>query len=59
MRIILSPAKKMRIDEEAPGLSAPSLLEKTAVLEKYLRALSFDEAKALWKCSDKLVQENL
>ena len=34
MRIILSPAKKMRIDEEAPGLSAPSLLEKNRCFGK-------------------------
>lgn len=59
MRIIISPAKKMRFDEEAPILSLPSHLEKTNILMAYLKSLDFASLKALWKCSDRLVQDNL
>jgi cytoplasmic iron level regulating protein YaaA (DUF328/UPF0246 family) len=59
MRIILSPAKKMKVDLESPYESLPMYLEKTEVLWHYLQGLSFDEAKALWKCNDRLVSENM
>ncbi len=59
MRIILSPAKKMKVDLESAYETLPMYLDKTEVLWHYLKDLSFDEAKALWKCNDKLVTQNL
>lgn len=59
MKIIISPAKKMNtdIDTLAPkGL--PVYLDKTEQLLERLRALSYPEAKALWKCNDKIAALN-
>lgn len=59
MKIIISPAKKMNIDTDtlAPeGL--PAYLDKTERLLERLRFLSYPEAKALWKCNDKIAALN-
>lgn len=59
MKIIISPAKKMNIDMDtlAPeGL--PVYLDKTEQLLGRLRSLSYPEAKALWKCNDKIAALN-
>lgn len=59
MKIIISPAKKMQIDTDSfIPLSQPLFLEQTQQLLEYLRSLSFEELKDLWKCSDKLATEN-
>ncbi len=59
MRIIISPAKKMN---EEPDLLAPvdmpRYLDETKVLLKWLQGLTYQEAKALWKCNDKLAELN-
>ena len=59
MRIIISPAKKMKIDTDtlAPA-GLPVFLEETRRLMEWMRRLSFDEAKALWKCNDKIAEQN-
>ena len=59
MRIIISPAKKMKIDTDtlAPA-GMPVFLEETRKLMEWMRRLSFDEAKALWKCNDKIAEQN-
>lgn len=59
MRIIISPAKKMKIDTDtlAPA-GLPVFLEETRQLMEWMRRLSFDEAKALWKCNDKIAEQN-
>lgn len=44
MRIIISPAKQMRVDTDT--LACPDLsvfLEKATVLKNYLNSLSYDE----------------
>ena len=59
MRIIISPAKQMRVDTDT--LACPDLpvfLEKAAVLKDYLNGLSYDEQKKLWACNDKIASEN-
>lgn len=59
MKIIISPAKKMNIDTDTldpEGL--PVYLDKTEQLLERLRALSYPEAKALWKCNDKIAALN-
>ena len=60
MRIIISPAKKMRVDTDsfAPrGL--PDLLPETERLLTALRGLSAPQLKALWKCNDSIASLNL
>lgn len=55
MRIIISPAKKMKVDTdtlEYRGL--PIFLEEAALLLSHLRQLSYEEAKSLWNCNDKI-----
>lgn len=60
MRIILSPAKKMKVDTDSfPCRSLPQLLPKTQQLYERLRELSYQELKALWKCSDAIAKVNM
>lgn len=56
---IISPAKKMNVvDGEPRPTSVPRFLERTERLMRAVQALSYDEAKALWKCSDALALPN-
>ena len=59
MRILLAPAKKMRVDTDtlAPD-GIPVLREKTERLLTWLRSCSHSDLKTLWKCSDKIAEEN-
>ena len=60
MKIIISPAKTMRVDREAYEVKGlPRFLEETRILMEAIKKLSFDEAKRLWKCSDKLTELNV
>jgi len=59
MRIIISPAKKMnRNTDLLPCESMPVFLEETEKIMKWLRALSYSQAKALWRCNDNIAGEN-
>lgn len=60
MRILISPAKKMKTDTDSflPE-SLPCFLKETDQLKTALQALSPDQLKRLWKCSDALVELNL
>ena len=59
MKIILSPAKKMNVDTDSLEPSGiPAFMEKTEVLLKWLRSNSFAELQKLWKCSDRIAQQN-
>lgn len=60
MRIILSPAKKMRVDTDslAPR-SLPSCLQETEGLLYWLQNLNQTELQSLWKCNDKLLALNV
>ena len=56
---IVSPAKKMNVVEGPPwAASAPRFLDDARTLAAAVARLSYDEAKALWKCSDKLATLN-
>ena len=60
MRIIISPAKKMRTDEDgfAPeGL--PPFLDRTERLLAALRAMPPQALQALWKCNDAIAKLNV
>lgn len=59
MRIIISPAKQMKVDTDTFLCDdLPVFLDKTEVLKNYITSLSYDEQKRLWACNDKLAQEN-
>ena len=59
MRVIISPAKKMRVDTDSfICRELPVYLPKAEVLLEYIRGLSYAEQKALWACKDKIAREN-
>ena len=59
MKIIISPAKKMICQSDLlEASSKPVFLEKTKQLLEYLKGLSYEEAKELWKCNDKIARLN-
>ena len=60
MKIILSPAKKMKVDVDsiAPvGLS--ECIDKTTEILSWLKGKSTEELKTIWKCNDKIVEQNV
>ena len=60
MRIILSPAKKMRYDENGPAYrDLPVFLSDAEKIRSVLKEKSFSELKALWACNDKIVEQNI
>ena len=60
MRIILSPAKKMRYDENGPAYrDLPVFLSDAEKIKASLKEKSFSELKALWACNDKIVEQNI
>ena len=59
MKIIISPAKKMNIDDDIfEYRSKPVFFEQAVELMNYMKGLSYEECKTIWKCSDKLAQLN-
>ena len=57
MRIILSPAKKMNvIDDGLAPLGMPVFLDEARELLAWLRTLSYEDAKRLWACSDRIAR---
>lgn len=60
MKVILSPAKKMvRADDDFTYKDLPVFLEDSRRLLAELRSCDEAELKKIWKCSEKLVQENV
>lgn len=59
MKIIISPAKKMNVDTDTLQCrSVPVFLDETSELLEWMRDLTFAEAKELWKCNDKIAEQN-
>ena len=59
MRVIISPAKQMRVNTDTFACSSlPVFLEKTEILMRWIRSLSYEEQKKLWACSDKIAAQN-
>ena len=59
MKIILSPAKKMITDTDSivpDGL--PEFIDKTTEIQSCLRGKSKDELKTIWKCNEKIAEQN-
>lgn len=60
MRIIISPAKKMRVDTDSlPYRDLPQFLPKTQELYEILRSMTEEELKKLWKCNDQIAKLNI
>lgn len=60
MQIIISPAKKMLVDRDSFKVETmPKFLDKSRILEKYLKSRSQDELQKLWKSSDRITKEGL
>lgn len=59
LRIIISPAKKMRRDNDALGhRQLPQFIREAEILLSYLKGLSYDQAKGVWKCNDQIATLN-
>lgn len=60
MRIIISPAKKMRVDTDSLLYeSVPVFLPQTESICRTLKGKSYEELKKLWKCNDSIAQLNM
>ncbi len=60
MRIILSPAKKMKVNpDHLPAMGLPVFLDDTEDIASWLKNKSATELKALWKCNDKILEQNM
>ena len=60
MKIILSPAKKMKVDTDSTDTwSRPVFLEKSEEILGWLQERNDEELKKLWKCNDKIAAENI
>ena len=60
MRIIISPAKQMRVDTDSFSCSTlPVFIEQTEILMQWIRSLSYEEQKKLWSCNDKIARQNV
>jgi len=59
LRIIISPAKQMRVDTDTFACSTlPVFMEKTEILMRWIQGLSYEEQKKLWACNDKIASLN-
>ncbi|WP_058302976.1 peroxide stress protein YaaA [Gorillibacterium timonense] len=60
MRVIISPAKKMKTDTDFLGSrQLPRFLDESKMLLTLVKKLNYEEAKALWKCNDAITELNL
>lgn len=59
MKIILSPAKKMNVDTDTVEcVGTPVFLKQTKMILGWLKGQSHEELKKLWKCNDKIAEQN-
>lgn len=59
MKIIISPAKKMNIDDNTFGTTGmPVFIDEANRLKNHIQQMSLTEMQALWKCNNKLAQQN-
>lgn len=53
MRILIAPAKKMKVDTDSfLPMSLPQFLPQAAVLLRRMQEMDYRQLKALWKCND-------
>ncbi len=58
MKIIISPAKKMNIEQDVSHKSLPVFLGNTQEIKNTIQGLSYEELKDIWKCNDNLAKLN-
>ena len=59
MRIIISPAKQMRVDTDSfTCTELPVYTDRAEILKDWIRSLSYEEQKTLWACNDKIARQN-
>lgn len=59
MKIIISPAKKMRdAGDIMEAKNLPEYLDRAENLKEWIQKLSYEEKKQLWKCNDKIAEQN-
>ncbi|CAH1057853.1 peroxide stress protein YaaA [Paenibacillus pseudetheri] len=60
MRIIISPAKKMKMDTDFLDCrQMPQFISESQTLLALLQKLNYEEAKSLWKCNDAIATLNV
>ncbi|MGN1314359.1 MAG: peroxide stress protein YaaA [Lachnospiraceae bacterium] len=60
MRIIISPAKKMKHDSDTlEAVDKPVFLEKTKEILIWLKRQTPGDLQKLWACNDKIAQQNI
>lgn len=60
MRIIISPAKKMKVDTDSlPWHDLPVYLSQTEEICQTMQGMSYEELKKLWNCSDSISVLNM
>lgn len=60
MKIIVSPAKKMNINiDSLEPMGLPTFINKSVEILEWLKDKSENELKELWKCNDKIVEQNI
>ena len=59
MKIIISPAKKMRVDNDTfVPLSKPAFLDKTEKIREQLSKMELPVLQKLWECNDEIAELN-
>lgn len=59
MKIIISPAKQMKVDTDTlESATIPEFISRAEVLKEWIRGLSYAEQKNMWACNDKITKEN-
>lgn len=59
MKIILSPAKKMKVDiDSLDYVDLPEYLQQAGEILCWLKMKSYEELKKLWGCNDKIARQN-
>ena len=59
MKIIISPAKKMRVDNDTfVSLSNPAFLDRTVKLKDELSKMELPTLQKLWECNDEIAELN-
>lgn len=60
MKIIIAPAKIMKIDRDSfPIQSKPQFLDKTRILERFLKSRSNKQLKDLWHASENVTKQSI
>lgn len=59
MKVIISPAKQMKVDTDTFVCEElPVFTDKAEILKNIIREMSYEEKKKLWNCSDKIARQN-